>query len=90
MFEEIQKYLRLMYLSDIHFMPFKADAIRYVLQIENEKYSQLEWFDFLQYVTGSKLEKQLSVDQIKQSLSDILKELPCMDKEIEGHIATLP
>lgn len=74
LFEDIQNHFCLLYLSDIHFMPFKADAIRYVLRIETEKYSQAEWLDLLQYLTGNEQKKQMSIDQIKQRLSDILKE----------------
>lgn len=80
LFDDIQNHFCLLYLSDIHFMPFKADVIRYMLRIENEKYSQAEWLDLLQYLTGNEQNKQISIDRIKHRLSDILEEPTSTEK----------
>lgn len=81
LFEDIQKQFCVLYISDIHYMPLWKDVIIYVLQLKNESYSQTEWIDLIEYLTGVEQQKNLTIDQCKMILTKLLND----PKEVRKH-----
>lgn len=73
LFELLKERSGALYISDLHYSPYREAAIKVALEQEDCLFSLAVWNDWLNYVMNSTLEPCETVSEVKHALQNLLR-----------------